>query len=147
MFNSGSLSGNGANLKKDTTLRILRDVCRKAKVNSFIINLFDYASSSTKTLFDNWGNKDSATLIFDKLNNIPNIPLKAYIRAYGDYENHGIQDTDIKDRADFIKHQIYYFLKEINLPKNKSGTPKHPIVWQRQKIKSDVTSLILKGLK
>ena len=77
------ISCNGENLKKDTTLRILREVCEQAKLNPFIINLFDYASPSPDDLFENWSEKDAETLIFDKLNNIN---FKAYITAYGDYE-------------------------------------------------------------
>ena len=80
------ISCNGENLKKDTTLRILREVCEQAKLNPFIINLFDYASPSPDDLFENWSEKDAETLIFDKLNNIN---FKAYITAYGDYENWG----------------------------------------------------------
>jgi len=138
MFNPGSLSGNGENLKKDTTLRILREVCGQAKLNPFIINLFDYASPSPDDLFENWNEKDAETLIFDKLKNVN---FKAYITAYGDYENWGLKDNEIKDRALLI-HSTFSNIQEIILPKNKSGSPKHPMIWQRQKLKPVIIKLL-----
>jgi len=64
MFNPGSLSGDGKNLRKDTTLRILREVCGPAGVNPFVVNLFDYASPSPDELFSNWEKRDGCGLIF-----------------------------------------------------------------------------------
>ena len=37
MFNPGSLSGDGKNLKRDTTLKILREVCEPAGVNPCLL--------------------------------------------------------------------------------------------------------------
>ena len=37
-------------------------------------------------------------------------------------------------------------LKEIILPKNKSGTPKHPMSWQRQKLKPQISIILQKNI-
>lgn len=139
MFNPGSLSGAGCNLRKDSTLRILREVGAAAKLNTFVINLFDYASPSPNALFNSWHLRDSNDLVFSKLNCVG---LQSYICAYGDYENWGVQNQAIKDRILLIKNTVKE-LREIVLPKNKSGTPKHPMTWQRQKIKSQIAELLV----
>ncbi|GAB1071122.1 MAG: hypothetical protein SAqTSA_12180 [Shewanella algae] len=138
MFNPGSLSMDGSNLKKDTTLRILRDVCGTAKFNPYIINLFDYATPSPQVLFKNWNKRDSNTLIFDKL---PLSIFTNYILAYGDYENWKLYKSEINDRQTLVLHHLKE-LNEIILPKNNSGTPKHPITWQRQKLKKKISTIL-----
>ena len=106
-------------------------------------HFFDYASPSSKNLFDNWEKKDPKDLVFNKLNFSDFI---GYIFAYGDYENECEYDqkVNIKERQLLIKSHIRG-LHEIHLPKNNTGTPKHPIVWQRQKMKSDIT-VLLRGI-
>ncbi len=138
MFNPGSLSGDGSNLNKDTTLRILREVCGAAKLNPYIVNLYDYASPSPQDLFDNWHQGDSSRLVFDRL---PILIFNNYILAYGDYENWGQRDSEIKDRQALVRNHLKS-LYEVVLPKNNSGTPKHPMIWQRQKIKLEISSLL-----
>jgi hypothetical protein len=138
MFNPGSLSGDGSNLSKDTTLRILREVCGSANINPYVINLFDYASPSSQNLFDNWHLRDSSSIVFDKL---PLSIFQNYILAYGDYEILGQHDAEIKERQALVLSHLES-LNEILLPKNNSGTPKHPIVWQRQKLKQSISALL-----
>lgn len=138
MSNPGRLSGDGSNLSKDTTLRILREVCGAANLNPYVINLFDYASPSPQDLFDNWNIRDSNSVVFDKL---PLAIFQSYILAYGDYENWEQRDTEIKDRQTLVLDHLES-LDEILLPKNNSGTPKHPMIWQRQKIKSNISALL-----
>ncbi len=138
MFNPGSLSGDGSNLSKDTTLRILREVCKEANLNPFVINLFDYSSPSPQVLFDNWKDRDPEDLVFNKLSLSE---FRWLIYAYGDYENWGQQDGEIKERQYFVK-EVLGSIPEIDLPKNKSGTPKHPIIWQRQKIKDEIACIL-----
>ncbi|MBQ4830606.1 DUF1643 domain-containing protein [Alteromonas sp. MMG017] len=138
MFNPGSLSGDGANLSKDTTLRILREVCGAANLNPYVINLFDYASASPQKLFDNWEQRDSNSIVFGKL---PLSIFQSYILAYGDYENWGQRDTEIKDRQALVLSYLES-LNEILLPKNNSGSPKHPMIWQRQKLKPSISSFL-----
>jgi hypothetical protein len=139
MFNPGSLSGDGSNLSKDTTLRILREVGQAANQNTFIVNLFDYASPSPENLFNNWHLRDSDALIFYKLKSIN---LSSFILAYGDYENWGRQNQAIKERALLAQNAVSH-LHEIALPKNNSGTPKHPMTWQRQKLKPYIAELLV----
>jgi hypothetical protein len=143
MFNPGSLSGDGSNLSKDTTLRILREVCGDANLNPFIVNLFDLASPSPIYVFDNWQKRDAEALVFDKL---PLEAFKYFILAYGDYENLGRQDDDIRMRQIALLERIKS-ITEIELPKNKSGTPKHPMIWQRQKIKHQITSILRQSMR
>ncbi len=135
MFNPGSLSGDGANLRRDTTLRILREVCGPARLNPYIINLFDYACPSPQQLFNDWSSRDAHDTVFDRL------ALDQFdyvIMAYGDYENGGQYEDDIKERIHRVRESLQT-LEEIDLPRNKSGTPKHPLIWQRQKLKPDIT--------
>lgn len=143
MFNPGSLSHDGANLRKDTTLRILREVCEPAKLNPFIVNLFDFANPSANMLFANWEKRDGTSLIFNKLETIK---FSAYISAYGDYENSCEYDTEIKNRIALVKSNLLG-IREIILPLNKSGTPKHPMTWQRQKLKSEISQLLIERIE
>jgi len=142
MFNPGNLSGDGKNLRSDTTLRILRNVCESAGVNPFVVNLFDYASPSPDVLFSRWVKRDGGGLIYDKLGALK---IAAYIMAYGDYENRGERDNDIKERIALVQSHLTG-IKEIILPKNSSGTPKHPMSWQRQKIMPTISKLIAVGI-
>ena len=141
MFNPGSLSGDGKNLRKDTTLRILREVCRPAGFNPFIVNLFDYASPSPGELFSNWEKRDGGGLIYPSLGGVK---FSAFIMAYGDYENRGERDNEIKERIALVK-SIFSGVRETILPKNSSGTPKHPMTWQRQKLKPTISKLLAEG--
>jgi hypothetical protein len=142
MFNPGSLSGDGKNLRRDTTLRILREVCDSGQINPFVTNLFDYASPSPSDLFVNWNKRDAECLVFDL---IGHLNFAGYIMAYGDYENCGQRDQEIKDRSKLVRTKLVH-LKEISLPKNKSGTPKHPMIWQRQNLKPEIVNILIAGL-
>lgn len=141
MFNPGSLSGSGSNLRKDTTLRILRNVCAPARLNPYIVNLFDYASPSTNSLFNNWHIRDSDSLIFDKLELSK---FRAFVMAYGNYENRSDHGQDIRVRVELIRVALGG-LQEIILPKNSEGTPKHPMRWQREKTIPKMASLLCSG--
>jgi len=142
MFNPGSLSGDGKNLSRDTTLRILREVCEPAGINPFVVNLFDYASPSPDELFSSWAKRDGGGLIFKRLGAIK---FSAFILAYGDYENRGERDNEIKERIALFQ-SIFSGVREIILPKNSSGTPKHPMAWQRQKLTPIISKLLAEGI-
>lgn len=142
MFNPGSLSGDGKNLRRDTTLRILREVCEPIGINTFVVNLFDFATPVPDELFTNWPKRDSRDLVFAKLRDMK---FSAIIRAYGDYENRGERDTEIKERILLVSF-IFSNIEEIALPKNASGTPKHPMSWQRQMLKPEISMLLKKGI-
>jgi len=134
MINPGSLSGNGKNLSKDVTLRILREVFTETNANPFVVNLFDYATPSPNELFKNWELRDNHQLIFSK---IKNRKFAGVLYAYGDYENRKDYGHEVKERISLVKNH-FQELNEIILPKNNSGTPKHPLVWQRQMIKDEI---------
>lgn len=138
MLNPGSLSHSGENLSKDITLRILREVFQETGLNPFVVNLFDYSASTTEEFFSNWEKRDGEKLIYDSLSIND---FKGVLYAYGDYENICEYQTTIKSRISFIKSRLSA-LPEIVLPKNMNGTPKHPIIWQRQKIKTEVKYII-----
>lgn len=141
MFNPGSLSGDGKNLSRDTTLRILREVCGDAGFNQIILNLFDYANPQTAPLFSNWEKRDlNGSLIF---NHLSEFKYDNYIMAYGSYQTDPSYANDILERINLIQ-SILAKDKEIKLPTNQNGTPKHPTVWQRQKLKSDITEILSK---
>jgi hypothetical protein len=140
LFNPGSLSDTGINLRNDTTLRILREVFGGAKVNPFIINLFDYAATKPNLLFDNWGKKDSIKLVYDL---IPFAKFSAYCFAYGDYENGNNYNDEIFERQKVLRSIFRHSgLKELALLKNNSGTPMHPMSWQRRKLKPTVVKML-----
>ncbi|WP_159069480.1 DUF1643 domain-containing protein [Neisseria subflava] len=141
MFNPGSLSGDGRNLSGDTTLRILREVCGNAGFNQVILNLFDYANPQTAPLFSNWEKRDlNSNLIFEHLSEFK---YDNYIMAYGSYQSDLLYEKDILERINLIQNMLKKD-KEIELPRNQNGTPKHPTVWQRQKLKPDITRILSK---
>lgn len=142
MFNPGSLNGDGINIKKDITLRILREVCEGAGFNPFIVNLFDFASPSPDVLFSNWAKRDNGSLIYTKLDKIK---FSVFIMAYGDYENRGVRDGEIKDRVALVQSSLSG-IREVILPKNRSETPKHPRVWQLQKLKPTISRLLTESI-
>ena len=128
MLNPGSLSGSGTNLKKDTTLRILREVFTDTGLNPFIINLFDYATPSPKQLFKDWGKKDSKNLVYSS---VKDMEFKGIVFAYGDYELINDYGHEIKQRINLIRTELKSIPK-IEVPLNKNGSPMHPMSWQRQ---------------
>lgn len=138
MFNPGSLSGDGSNLTQDTTLRILREVCGQAQFNTWVINLFDYADPNAEGIFENWHKRDreNSPLIYEYLDKFP---YDNYIFAYGGFG--GEFQDQINARISMIKSLLPKD-KEILLIKNQNGTPKHPIVWQRQKLKPSIIELL-----
>lgn len=137
MFNPGSLNADGKNLSRDTTLRILREVCGEAGFNQIILNLFDYADPKSEGLFVNWDKKDSENLVFDR---ISEFEYDYYIMAYGSYEFGGMYGDEIRNRIKLIQSLLRN--KEILLPRNTNGTPKHPTVWQRQKLKPEIIQIL-----
>lgn len=140
MFNPGSLNKDGSNLRKDTTLRILREVCGHAGFNQVILNLFDYAAPNPDDFFNNWQDRDkSLALIYQHINKFK---YDNYIFAYGDFENSWSSfNQGIRERVEHIS-SILDSTKKIELPKNKRGTPKHPTLWQRQGIKPEIAEIL-----
>jgi len=100
LFNPGSLSGSGDNLRKDTTLRILREIFVNTGYNPYIINLYTYATAKPWMLFDSWEKKDCPEYSFDELK--PS-DFSAVMYVYGAYELEKGYEQDIKDRINAIK--------------------------------------------
>ena len=138
MLNPGSLSGAGEYITKDTTLRVLREVFFNTGFNPFIINLFNLATPNTDKLFEAWSSKDNDRFSYSAL---PIDTFKAVLFAYGDYEHDERHGNAVKARIALVKRH-FSAVKEIVIPTNKSGTPKHPIVWQRQRLKKVVHETI-----
>lgn len=103
MFNPSSISGDGANLRRDTTLRILREVCEGSGLNPFVLNLFDPAAPSPKAFFRNWNERDGNKLIYD---HVAHLGLKAILFAYGSNENKVDQEKDISNRIQLVRTQF-----------------------------------------
>jgi len=136
LFNPGSLSGDGRNLARDTTLRVLREVFAGTSFGCVVLNLFDRATPKPDELFSVWHERDkpNSSLIYSC---IPDEAIAGIILAYGDYEHHSdpALATAIKTRISALdawrgKRPL------IASPKNKSGTPKHVMRWQIEKMKS-----------
>ena len=63
--------------------------------------------------------------------------------AYGSYQSDPLYEKDILERINLIQNMLKKD-KEIKLPRNQNGTPKHPTIWQRQKLKPDITGILSK---
>jgi hypothetical protein len=137
MKNPGSLSRDGSNLRKDTTLRILRVVGEQASVNWLVVNLFDFAAAKPAELHENWPARDAGALVFDKLNLHE---LQFALFAHGDVPRD--YKTDYEGRIATIR-AAFQSLPRIATPTTKTGQPGHPTNWQRQLRIPEVVSAIL----
>ncbi len=130
LINPGSLSKDGRELSRDTTLRILRDVFEDVEYGCLVLNLFDLATPKPQKLFEHWNQRDKATsqLIYDVF---PRDRIVAAMFAYGDYENHADSKigAQIRNRIGFVRRSLGS-VSIVDTPKNKSGTPKHVMKWQ-----------------
>lgn len=137
LFNPGSLKGDGANLRKDTTLRILREVFESTDYGCLVVNLFDRATPKPPELFSVWTERDrpNCPLVYPLLSNV----IVASILAYGDYENHpdGQKGVEIKARIALLETWRAGF-KSLDSHRNASGTPMHVIRWQIEGLKETV---------
>jgi hypothetical protein len=85
MLNPGSLSGEGENLRRDTTLRVLRRLFEGTTYNPFVVNLFNLATPKPHILFENWARKDYQTFTYQSF---ALHQFSAVMYAYGDYSVH-----------------------------------------------------------
>jgi len=131
MLNPGSLSGNGSNLSRDTTLRVLRELFGNSGYNPFVVNLFNLATPKPEVLFDQWPLRDDAEFDYSSL---PVRDFSAVLYAYGSYEHHATYSDEVLTRIDQIK-SLLSGIPEIVVPKASNGTPKHPMRIQIEKLK------------
>lgn len=130
LINPGSLSKDGRELRRDTTLRILRSTFAQARSGCLVLNLFDLATPKPPELFKRWDLRDKtkSQLIYEVF---PRDRIVAAMFAYGDYEN--LRDrriaTEIKQRIRFVRASLQG-LPLIETPTNESGSPKHVMKWQ-----------------
>ncbi len=130
MLNPGSLSGAGENLTRDTTLRVLRRLFEETTYNPFVVNLFNLATTKPDVLFEsgNWTCKDYEAFSYKAL---PLNQFSAVMYAYGDYQNKAHYASEIASRIEEVR-AVFAGIPEIMVPKNRSGTPKHPLPIQQQ---------------
>lgn len=128
MQNPGSLSGDGSNLKRDLTLRVLRKFGDAIQANLVIVNLFDFASPKPRDLHKNWETRDAEHLVYSQL--LKN-KYQGILFAYGNPEK-----TLLADYLERINHvrTVFKAIPEIVGPKTKDGNPVHPANWQRHKL-------------
>jgi len=138
MLNPGSLNETGANLTKDKTLEVLREVFLDTGFNPFIINLFDLATPDPCELFQKWNNRDNKLLIYDKLKEKD---FSGIIFAYGSYQDHHERGHAILERIKLVR-DTFNRVPEIALRKNENGTPKHPKRWRIEKLTQEIKSII-----
>jgi hypothetical protein len=137
LMNPGSLSGDGSNLRRDTTLRILRVVGQRASINWVIVNLFDLATPKPGELHVRWRHRDSNALVFEVLD-LQDVPFVLF--AHG---NVGAEhEADSRSRITTVR-SAFAPLREIHIPRTKAGHPVHPMNWQRQRLMSDVVGAIV----
>jgi len=141
MKNPGSLSGDGANLRRDTTLRILRVIGDAAQVDWLVVNLFDYATPSLRELHDNWQARDAESLVFGGLDLLA---CRSVIFAYGDFDADHI--ADYGERVAMVRTALAS-LREISIPATKAGNPVHPINWQRNRLMPEVVAGITASVR
>jgi hypothetical protein len=126
--NPGSLSGDGRDLRRDTTLRILRRVGEAVRADWLIVNLFDYAAPDPRDLHANWLRRDRRSLVF------PRLDLRGarfLVVAHGDF---GVDHARaFAARAAFVRKALAP-LREIAIPRTKAGNGVHPINWQRLRL-------------
>ena len=136
MKNPGSLSGNGANLRRDATLRILRTVGDAVGINWLVVNLFDYATPQPQQMHDNWDQRDGKALVYRRLDTEN---CRFVIYAYGDLHADHYEDYSAR-----VKHvrESFAALNEIPIPTTKAGNPVHPMNWQRNKLMNQVITAI-----
>ena len=139
MLNPGSLFGNGENLSRDTTLRILRELFLGTQYNPYVINLFNLATPKPQILFERWEYRDHSGFDYTLL---PKNEMAAVMYAYGDYENWDKYSTTIKERISKVR-KFLSEIPEIVVPRNKSGTPKHPLPVQQQGLKGAFRQAII----
>jgi len=128
MLNPGSLSGAGENLNQDTTLRVLRDFFEGTSFNPYVINLFNLATPKPHVLFEKWERRDHPSFSYQEL---PIARFSAVMYAYGNYENGDDYPTQIQERIAAVR-DVLHGIPEIAVPRNQSGTPKHPLTAQQQ---------------
>lgn len=136
MKNPGSLSGDGTNLKRDSTLRILRVVGDATRVNWLVINLFDYATPKPKELHENWAKRDSGKLIYSC---IRKSDYRYIVFAHGDLDVE--RQSDYMERIALVRLS-FASLCDIPIPTTKAGNPVHPMNWQRGKFIDEVIASI-----
>lgn len=136
MKNPGSLSGDGANLRRDTTLRILRVVGDAVGLNQTIVNLFDFASPKLQELHDNWGERDGDGLVYE---HIDVAHCRFILLAYGDLAP--AHYSDYAKRISRVR-TAFQSLPEVLIPTTNAGNPVHPMNWQRNKLMSQVIAAI-----
>ena len=142
MLNPGSLRGSGENLRKDTTLRILRNVFSSSKYNCLVANLFDLAGQP-KEFFNEWKSKDkNSQFVYDSLFN--NFRIEGVIFAYGDCENSTKKEfqSELQNRISLVRKKLQK-ISIIDSPQNSSGTPMHPMGWQIKKKLDCVANTII----
>ena len=139
MLNPGSLSGSGENLNRDTTLRILREIFDGTGCNTYVVNLFNFATPKPSQLFSQWEKRDHHDFSY------PSLPLShvsAVLYAYGDYEFRKDYSGEIRSRICEVRDAFSGIPEITGVKRNKSGAPKHPLPIQRQKLKSEFQQAI-----
>lgn len=134
--NPGSLSGDGARLRRDTTLRILRGVGAETGTDWLIVNLFDYAAANPRALHAQWHRRDAAALVFARLDLRRD---RFLMLAHGDFD--GPCAPDYRRRIAVVRKH-FGALHEIALPLTKAGNGVHPLNWQRMRLKARVVDAI-----
>jgi hypothetical protein len=125
LFNPGSLSADGKELPKDTTLRNLREIFEDVDYGCLVLNLFDLAAPRSEDFFARWSRRDrSGVRLVHGL--IESHKILSVMFAYGNYENEQGDPTiagQIRDRISVVRDH-FTDTPVIDTPKNSSGTPK-----------------------
>jgi hypothetical protein len=144
--NPGSLSGDGASLKTDLTLRILRKAFEGTGLNPVIVNLFDFATPKPSELLDQWELRDKANtpLVYELFQ--PG-QFAGYTVAFGDYlSTLYARLSDVDARIEEITGLIQRYPKLAGF-KNKNKTPMHPRLWQTSNLTAQMRSKICEFAK
>ena len=134
--NPGSLRRDGADLRRDTTLRILRTVGEAAGIDWLIVNLFDYAAPNPRDLHANWRRRDARALVFRRLDLSH---TRFVIVAHGDYD--ASHERAYRKRIALVRHALAS-LHEIAIPVTQAGNGIHPMNWQRRRLLPRVVQAI-----
>jgi Protein of unknown function (DUF1643) len=149
MFNPGSLSGDGSNLSRDDTLRIVRSAMPDA-CSVLVVNLFTLAAPNPSDLFDQWDSRQSSAFDITRFQS-EKIDLVVY--AYGDIGQTGktkqLYGKHIRQRVQEIA-DAFKGIPILELPQaliSGAKNPKHPKHWKLGKHIPTIKSTIEAFLK
>lgn len=147
MFTPGSLSGDGRELSKDDTLRIIRSAMPE-NAAALVLNLFTFATPKPDVFFEQWADRDCCDF---NIAAFRTMPIDAVVFAYGDGGQDRKRNRDYNYREPVLARITRLRDAMSGFPIVKTpqelisaiGNPKHPKHWkvlrQIENVKSEIS--------